>query len=449
MRLFLIFIVIFANQLIQKNMIVTFTVGNFRSFKDKMTLDFRASSISELSENVATLKDKTKLLRTMAVYGANSSGKSNLIKAMKQMKDMIGNSVKLNASDNLDYNPFLFSTETEGQPTFFELDFYMDADRYRYGFEYNKTHIVTEWLFKTVKKKEEWLFLRENGEITVNEETFAEGLHKAEATNENRLFLSLVSQLKGEVCAKIMEWFRMGFSIISGIEEVDYQEESEKLIHKVDKELNEHFFQPLKLGFSKLYIEESAFDVSKKFPELISINKLINKKELQKIWEDEKVMEVYTVHNKYDSNGKAISEVSLDCREQESDGTNKVISLSYPIWAALLKGRTLIIDEIDTKLHPIITQELIKYFTSPHFMNRNPQLFFSTHDTNLLSSDLLRRDQVWFTEKDEVEQTDLYRLADIHLPDGSKIRKDANLEKNYIQGRYGAIPYISHHSNQE
>jgi len=120
-----------------------------------------------------------------------------------------------------------------------------------------------------------------------------------------------------------------------------------------------------------------------------------------------------------------------------------MIDFSGPIFDALQNGKMLIIDELDSKLHPLITMQIIKLFNSPETNPSKAQLLFATHDTNLLSTDIFRRDQVWFTEKDEVEQTDLYALDDFVFADGTKVRKDANLEKNYIAGRYGAIPYIT------
>ncbi|RLD58686.1 MAG: ATP-binding protein, partial [Bacteroidetes bacterium] len=150
-----------------------------------------------------------------------------------------------------------------------------------------------------------------------------------------------------------------------------------------------------------------------------------------------------TVHNKYDKKGNIIDTVLLDKNENESEGTNKIMDLSGPIFDTLISGRLLVIDELDSKLHPLITIHIVNLFNDPETNPNNAQLLFATHDTNLLSSDLFRRDQVWFTEKDEKEQTDMYALHDINLPDGTKVRNDSNLEKNYIRGRYGAIPFIT------
>ena len=150
-----------------------------------------------------------------------------------------------------------------------------------------------------------------------------------------------------------------------------------------------------------------------------------------------------TVHNKYDKNGKIVDSKEFDKDDMESEGTNKLIDLSGPIFDTLSLGRLLIIDELDAKLHPLITSHIINLFNNPKTNPNNAQLLFATHDTNLLSTDIFRRDQIWFTEKDEKEGTDLYSLYDFNLPDGSKVRNDSDFEKNYIRGRYGAIPFIT------
>lgn len=398
-------------------MLLSFTVGNFRSFKDKKTLDFRASGITELKENVAKI-EREKILRSIVLYGANSSGKSNLIKALSRMKTTLLDSVKLNISDKLVYEPFRLSTKTEEQPTLFEIEFLIEKEYFRYGFEYDADRIIKEWLFTKERKKEVFLFVRELNEIAVSEEHFEEGISWVEKTNPNRLFLSLVAQLGGIVSNNILTWFSDKLRIISGIKHEEYEKISSGFLNHMEGKgmpfVQEYIFKPLKLGFKDI-----------------------------KTVEKDGSFKLETAHSRYDSNGEVIEDILLDCDNCESEGTKKIIHLSFPILKSLFDGETIVIDEFDSKLHPILTQELIQFFHSKKWNSDNPQLLFSTHDTNLLSSNIFRRDQIWFTEKDDMEQTDLYCLTDITLPDGSKIRKDENLEKNYIKGRYGAIPYIS------
>lgn len=182
-------------------MLVQFTVGNFLSFNQKRVLNLEAKGISELKTNISTFKPE-KILRSAVIYGANSSGKSNLIKALERMREVVLTSVRLNDSDELDYSPFLLSTETENKPTFFEIVFWQDSTRYRYGFEYNLKQIVNEWLFAGKSEtREKTLFIRTEEGIGVDAK-FKEGEGNESKTNNNRLFVSLVAQLGGGISKK-------------------------------------------------------------------------------------------------------------------------------------------------------------------------------------------------------------------------------------------------------
>ncbi len=419
-------------------MIIEFTVGNFLSFKEKRTLSFKASGIAELPENIFKAGEQ-KLVKSGVIYGANSSGKSNLIKALDRMRDLVLDSVRLNDNENLDWTPFLLSTIDE-EATFFEIEFLIEKKKYRYGFEYDIDRIISEWLFiKEGRKKEVPLFVRTEDGIGVSD-LFEEGIDKEKATNDNRLFLSLVAQLGGELSKSILKWFRE-YNVLSGIDHKDYTGFTLKMLHKKMGGCEESLslYQRLKLGFSNINITENKFDAST-VPQDIPDNL---KTKLIKDLEGKTVISVNTVHNKYDDLGKIIGSTTFDKDTQESEGTKKVIDLSGPIFDTLLFGRILIIDEFDAKLHPLITTQLINLFNNSDTNPKNAQLFFATHDTNLLSLKLFRRDQIWFAEKDNKEQTDIYPLTRIVLPDGSKVRNDSNLEKNYIRGRYGAIPFLT------
>lgn len=423
-------------------MILEFTVGNFLSFNEKRTISFEAKGISELKRNIIKFENY-KILRSAVIYGANSSGKSNLIKAFDRMRDNILESVKLNDSDELDYSPFLLSDESENKPTFFEIIFIGKGRRYRYGFEYNLKEIINEWLFvgKSIKN-EVPLFIRTEDGIGVSDK-FEEGNGKEISTNDNRLFVSLVAQLGGEISKDILELFK-DYNILSGLDHNDYKGYSMRMLHKklggCDESLN--LFQNLKLGFNDVEITEAEFNPLE-LPDSLSKNL---KSKLIKEMSGKTILSLKTIHNKYNKKGNVIDKVLLDKNENESEGTNKIMDLSGPIFDTLTNGKILIIDELDAKLHPLITTHIVSLFNDPETNRNNAQLLFATHDTNLLSSEIFRRDQIWFTEKDRTEQTDLYSLYDFNLPDGSKVRNDSNLEKNYIRGRYGAIPFITTHN---
>lgn len=407
-------------------MIIEFTVGNFLSFNEKRTISFEAKGgVSELKDNYFTSENK-KLLRSIVLYGANSSGKSNIIKAFEIMKTCVLNSIKLNETDELNYSPFLLSSNSEKESTFFEIIFVFDNQKFRYGFRYNLTEIVNEWLFEgKTKKTEKVLFIRTQEGIGISND-FTEGQGLEERTNNNRLFISLVAQLGGKISNRIIQWFSCHINVVSGIENEKYKDVSLEILNENRDSYASsiQIFRDLKLGFNDIEIIEK---------------KLFSDKQIKP--EKSKLL-LNTIHNKYNDKGKIIDKIAWDNVLHESEGTKKIIDLSGLIFDSLEFGKLLIIDELDSKLHPLITIQIIKLFNNPKANPSNAQLLFATHDTNLLSTDIFRRDQVWFTEKDEVEQTDLYSLDDFVFPDGTKVRKDANLEKNYIAGRYGAIPYI-------
>ncbi len=419
-------------------MLIQFTVGNFLSFNQKRTLSLEAKGISELKTNIITFNGD-KILRSSVIYGANSSGKSNLIKALERMREVVLNSVRLNDSDELDYTPFLLSTESENQPTFFEIVFWQSSTKYRYGFEYNLNEIINEWLFSGKSEKtEKPLFIRTSDGIGITEK-FSEGNGNESKTNNNRLFISLVAQLGGSISKKIVEYFN-GYNVLSGLEHNDYTDFTKRMLYKnlngSDESLE--LFQKLKLGFKEIRAIELDF-----IPLEIPTN--ISEKLKTKLIKDftRKEITLKTIHNKFDKKGNIVDFVILDKERNESEGTNKIIDLSGPIFDTLKLGKALIIDELDAKLHPLITMRIVELFNNPESNPNNAQLIFATHDTNLLGEELFRRDQIWFTEKDQLEQTDLYSLYDFNLPDGSKVRNDSNIERNYIRGRYGAIPFIT------
>ena len=420
-------------------MIVQFTVGNFLSFNAKQMLNLEARGISELKTNICTFKAE-KILRSMVIYGANSSGKSNLIKAMERMREVVLSSVRLNDSDELEYSPFLLSIETDSLPTFFEIIFWKESIRYRYGFEYNLRQIENEWLFAgKSEKSEKTLFIRIIEGIAVDAK-YKEGVGIESKTNNNRLFVSLVAQLGGPISKQILEFFK-NYNVLSGLDHNDYKGFTTRMLHKNLNGCEEslELYQKLKLGFQDIKAIESDFNLSE-IPENLPDELRIK---LVKDLTGKRNISLKTVHNKYDKKGEIVDFVLFDKLKNESEGTNKIIDLSGPIFDTLKFGKALIIDELDAKLHPLITMRIVELFNSPISNTKNAQLIFATHDTNLLGEELFRRDQIWFTEKDEHEQTELYSLYDFNLPDGSKVRNDSNLEKNYIRGRYGAIPFIT------
>lgn len=420
-------------------MLIEFTVENYRSFYSKKTLVMEADkAIKECSDSNLFNCNKYTLLRSLALYGANSSGKSNMVSAMHTMTGCVLLSVKLNDNDELEYDPFLLLKDN-CRPTMFEVVFLKEGYCYRYGFRYNRERIVNEWLFRktTPRSKERMLFVRNKDGICVEENNFPEGVGYEEKTNDNRLFLSLCQQLGGEISRQVISWFQSDFNVISGLNNQQYRSYSKLFFQKKGSLSADalEFFRKLRLGFNGIQTHEEDPNIPQDLPsELRSI--------FQRETQGKKSIELDSVHNVYSASGKVVGSVNFSFDDRESSGTNKLFDLSGSIFETLYAGSVLVVDELDAKMHPLISQYIIELFNSPETNPKNAQLIFTTHDTHLLSQKIIRRDQIWFTEKDSKEQTDLYSLMDIVLPDGTKPRNDANYEKNYIAGRYGAIPYI-------
>ncbi len=416
-------------------MIIEFTVGNFLSFKEKKTLSLKATSITEYKDSTFEIS-KNKLLKSVVLYGANSSGKSNLIKAMSIMKLIVMTSVEKSSISKNKVIPFLLNTETENQPSFFEVVFIIGKTRYRYGFEIDSEIIHGEWLFELKGKKEIPLFVREKDGIGITED-FEEGDGLEAKTRDNALFLSVTDQFNGIVSGKIIKWFN-NWATISGLRHENYRGVTFSLLEKKKSKAKLlDFFKDLDLGFNEIKLRKEKFKKQLLPNDLPSdiLEDIIS--DLQ----GKTVARIETIHNKFNDTGEFVGEVNFDLRERESSGTNKVIDISGPIFDTLIDGGILVIDELDAKLHPLMTAAITNLFNSPEYNLKNAQLIFATHDTNLLSYGHFRRDQIYFLEKDKYEATDLYSLIE-YKEENIKIRKDRSFEKDYITGRYGAIPFI-------
>lgn len=419
-------------------MLVNFTVSNYRSFKEERTFSMSAGPVREHRDSVIE-RGSYRVLPLAVFYGANSSGKSNLIQAISTMCKVVRDSVRMNEGDPLLHDPFALDKTSEGEPTSFEIQFLKDHALYRYGFEYNREIIISEWLYeKRFKEREYELFLRAGDDIEVSARRFPEGRGKEHMTNSNRLFLSVVAQLKGEKSNRIMSWFR-GCNVVSGIDSVGYESVTIDMFaeHRPLERQAQAFFQTLQLGFTRFFVEKVSMtqEMLEALPEAI-------RPAFEQGVASGRVVQTRTVHNVYDERGEVSDTRIFDKDRMESEGTKKVIEISGPLFDTLSKGKILIVDELDAKLHPLLTRNIILLFMDPVTNPHGAQLIFATHDTNLLDLRILRRDQIWFAEKDSVESTDIYSLIEIRDENGNRIRNDRNIERDYIQGRYGAIPFV-------
>lgn len=396
----------------------------------------RAASIQELKEFVREDCSES-ILPVTAIYGANSSGKSNLLTAMMAMKSLLLSSIKTNPTEDLETDIFKLDEAYSQEPTHFEVVCTIESKIYRYGFEYNAKKILKEWLYDATKGKEKLLFTRNENGIGVDDK-FAEGKGKEEMTTDNKLFLSVVANFNGKTSYSVMNWFQH-FNIISGINDEDFKLFSINYLSKDSPEAVQvkSFLDGMDLGFSSLKKIEMNLEETfpPEFPEDL-------KKELLKKYPNTKAPFLKSGHMVHSNDGSSTEEF-FSVEEMESEGTKKILNMSGPIMDTLANGYTLVIDELDAKLHPLLTRKIIETFNSPETNPNKAQLVFATHDTNLLSNKILRRDQIWFAEKDRNdESTDIYPLSDIREQNGDKIRNDRVYEKDYINGKYGAIPFL-------
>lgn len=421
-------------------MIIEFTVGNYRSFKDKTTFSMVAANLSSKikaldQENVSSYRKSMKLLRTAAIYGANASGKSNFIKAISFMCQFIKNSSKeTQSSEKISVESYKLSTETENSPSYFEIVFTANEEFYRYGFEADTDKVHSEWLYRT-SVRETTLFERNFQDIEPKSQ-FKEGKGLEAKTRENALFLSVCAQFNGAISKEVLKYMQ-GIRVINGINDMSYRPYTIKQLDdpksKMDilQMLNTFDFGITDLSAESSPLKEGA--IPKEMPQTLA----------KFLLENSKTVTVKTSHKKYDSENKVVGNAVFNLEVNESEGTQKAFSMCGPLLDVLKNGMSLIIDELDARLHPIITKQIIKLFHDPTINKNNSQLIFATHDTNLLDNKFFRRDQIWFAEKNIFGQTCMYSLLDY------KVRNDASFEKDYIAGKYGAIPFIGDFTQME
>jgi AAA15 family ATPase/GTPase len=424
-------------------MLIEFSVGNFRSFKEPVTLSMVGANLKardpKVNEsNTIQVNDKLFLLTSAAIYGANASGKSNVINAFAFLRKLVlSSAAESQTGEPIGVEPFRLSSETEGKPSFFEVVFLIDGTQYRYGVEVDFNRVVSEWLFCVPKTREAELFIRVEDKITPSPRLFKEAKGLEDKTRSNALFLSVVAQFNGQISSSIVNWFRK-VAVISGLDDTSYRAYTIKQVieGKYKKEIIQ-LVKNLDIDISDIHgmkLDKSQLQLPANMPDEIRSLLLrdLNNKD---------ILTVQTKHPKLDSKGKKIDSVYFDMDQNESHGTQKAFYLAGPIIDVISQGKILFIDEMEARLHPLVTKELIRLFNSIETNPKRAQLVFTTHDTNLLSNSLFRRDQIWFVEKDRFFSSHLYSLAEIKI-DANRVRNDASFEEDYLKGRYGAIPFI-------
>jgi uncharacterized protein len=415
---------------------IEFSVKNFMSFKDKVTFSLLADTITENKSNIFTIDSNLSLLKTSILYGANASGKTNLLESLKFFKKNILTSTNLEAPSTISVQKFLLSSDSEKKPSFFEIVLSIEEKKYKYNFSIKDNHdILKENLFEILKTTEKLLFSRENDDI--DSKNFKEGQSFKKNVLPHSLFLSLVAQLRGPLSTKIIDFFR-NFNIIDGTDSSGYagftrlklDQEDEKSKSKENKDFYQQVIKMMRaadFGISDIVIMREDIH-TKNLPFQIKVNQ----KKLNKINE----INFYAIHEKFNKSKEKIDNIGFDIKH-ESKGTQRIFDLSGPLIDTLQNGKTLFIDELNASLHPFLCQFIIDLFHSKYNKN-NAQIVFTTHDSNLLSYEGLRRDQFWFVEKNKYGASELFSLSEF------KERNDTtNFEKRYLQGRYGAVPFVN------
>lgn len=421
-------------------MLIEFTIGNYRSFHHPVTLSMLATSLQDdpkLDENNISQIGKLALLRSSAIYGPNASGKSNLVRAMMFLRNLVLTSAtRLQAGEKIGVEFFSLNTASRKGPAYFQIIFLHEGKRYRYGFELDNERIHTEWLYHTVQR-ETRLFVREGDDFDVSTSFKREApVSLQEKTRSNALFLSVMAQFNSPTATSLINWFNQHFQGISGLDDSSYTVYTMERFEKdeIFRQRVRDMVQMADIGIVDVSVKNLPVDQSNIPDELRVMLKEIAKNQGRPDI-NIAVKGIETVHSVFDEE-KPVGKETFDM-EDESEGTQKFFALLGPLFDSLETGSVLIIDELEARLHPLLTREFVRLFNSPDSNPNNAQLVFATHDASLLGECLLRRDQVWFTQKNRFGATELFSLAEL------KERKDASFLKNYLNGQYGAIPHIA------
>lgn len=411
-------------------MLIQFNFKNFKSFREEATLDLSATKMTEFSDRVVNIGSE-KVLPVAAIYGANASGKSNIYSAFEYMAEYVMDSFKYGDEDEKfeEYRPtpFLFDTTSADAESSFEVYFTIPGDKnektYNYGFCVGREGITEEWLNSKAKTARKFSSIFYRGKS--DKELDLSGLPKNSRDNvkialeKQVLIVSLGAKLKINKCKAIRDWFLAN-------EFADFGN------------FVTNFFLSRRLpkGFTKdKNVQHKVVEYFSSFDEHIKdfrVEKIPNDGESK-----EEKYKINALHRKIDSD--EMTEIPLGA---ESAGTLKMFALYPDLQEVLKKGSVFFIDELNARLHPLLVRNFLLTFLNPEINVNHAQLIFTTHDTWQLSNQLLRRDEIWFVEKDDRGVSTLYSLADFVDEDGTHIRKDESYEKNYLIGKYGAIPAL-------
>lgn len=415
-------------------MLIQFTVENFLSIRDKVYLSLEPSKDSEHPENLIT-KGEYNAVTSAAIYGANASGKTSLFKAVTIALIMLRNSNNIQVTDRLPVIPFKFDSKSKDQPTSFEFTFIASDDKkYIYGFSATTEKIVEEYLYCYNSSKPTLIFDLKEGEEPKYNRVYKAKLETAYQMNTpNKLFLATATAWNAE-CTKIpYEW--LAESIDTFTEVMDL---SGVAVEKYRTDENRQYIDFTKALLKQADINISSIEIDSK--EVIGgvalpIQIMVQGKMIPPNEGKRYEVEITAGHTIVGEDGEP-KEYSLSLHE-ESLGTQLLFFYGPLLKDAFEKGKTLILDEIDKSMHPSLVKFIMNLFRDQDINKAGAQLIVTTHETGILTLDMFRRDQIYFTEKDsKTGVTDLYSL------DEFSVRKTENIEKGYLMGRYGAIPFL-------
>ncbi len=401
-------------------MLIRFSFKNFKSFKNENCLDMEATSLKEHEYNVAKL-DNGEYLKVSAIYGANASGKTNVLQAFDYMKKRI-----LVSDDSKKNSPIdeenIYSFMINNDPIALEVEILAKNNKiYKYGFEVLKDTIISEWLFEKRVNKFYAIFERENNNVSMKPNKISDLVN----IDERTLFLNIYSKIdrNNEDFSNVYDWFVNSMYLDLG------NPNFERFINnRVSlKILSDENYKKELLKFIKTI--DSGIEGIKTTPD-----------SLEAVKSNNGIIDIEVLHRGENGELKALPFYL------ESNGTRKMFHLFDFFMDALKNGMVLFIDELDAKLHPLLTRYIINLFHNSQTNIGNGQLIYSTHDTVNLNKETFRRDEIWFVEKDKDGISEIYALSDYILEDdknaGKKVRNDATYNKDYLTGRYGAIPVL-------
>jgi uncharacterized protein len=410
-------------------MLLQFRFSNFRSFRREQELSLVASRrLGKLKGQLTIPKSSEKALRVAAVYGANASGKSNLLKAMHFVHKAVMQSQRSwEPGKPIPIQQFILDVKKGSS---FEVTFVVSRVRYQYGFELDSKEVLKEWLVAYPRGVKQSWFVREGNNFKFSRNMPGPNKTVQSLTRSNSLFLSAAAQNNHERLGPVYQWFVKNLQLLDEKNLTRRQVFSAQLFSSRLREHVTEMMNAADLGISDIKVEDED-PADRRQLIYTAVARELATRQIRFDEESAKLKRISFLHHLGRKKNEALIRL-----EDESRGTQIYFGLIGPVLSALASGAVVLVDELDASLHTILASDLVRLFDDPRYNTLGSQLIFSTHDTNLLNAKSLRRDQVWFVEKTEASESRLYPLSDF------RARKQENVERGYVQGRYGAVPFI-------